>query len=620
MRDLATIEMIAGINTEDSSLAAQGQYVAGNNVRFWKGRPQKIGGSIRYVEEKLNGAARGKVAWRSLNGTRLAAFGTAFGLFLLYNETLYDITPIDLDGFLINPFRYTIGSKDVNVYYPSHGLRVGERIIFDSLMQAGGVPDGDIMAGSFFIKAVVDDDNFTIEIENPVRFINGLGYGTGEFTPTAYGGENQLAYFKIPIVPGLPVGVPGGGYGSGAYGAGGYGGDVGLFAVSDPARVWTLDHWGENLVASFYGSQIFQWEFQDGPETPAYILPGAPNQVGTIYVSEDDRILVARGATGLDGVFDPNLIRWSDQENNQSWIPTEINYAGDKRVEKGSRLMGGVATVSGHLIMTDTAAYAMTFIGQPFVYSLKFIDENCGMAATHGIGKIDDVAFWIGLTGFYRYDGIIRRVPCSLQEQLFGDSDTPGEIAVSQMAIIAAGENKRFRELQFHYPVNEDGGVAKVAALQMDGDQAVWWIGDQARSCWIDQDLFLAYPVAVMEDGTITVQEYGLNALGAPLPYSLTTSDIDISDGSFTMQIERIVHDFKRIAGNHSLEFIVKENPRAAPQVIGPFVFNTDTQESFIRAKGRSIAYRMFSNENGTEFRLGKTRIAAFQRGRRGAG
>lgn len=617
VKDLQPLELLPGLNTEDSSLAAKGQYVAGNNVRFWKGRPQKVGGSVPYMEEALIGPARGRVSWRALDGTRLAAFGTAYGLFLIYDETLYDITPTEMSGIILNPFKYTQGSKVVTVYEPAHGRKEQDRVIFTSDLRAGGMPDGDLMDGSFFITGIIDTDRYTIEIENPVAFINGVNYGTGQYEITAYGGASQDVYYRYPISSGLVVGSPGGGYGTGTYGGGGYGGDVGLFAVSDTARIWSLDHWGQDLVACYYGSPVFTWQFADGPEVPAFVLPGAPDQAGSLFVSEDDRILVLLGSTDLDGLFDPKLVRWSDQENNQEWTPLETNYSGDKRAEKGTKLVGSKETVSGRLILTDTAAYSFRFIGQPFVYSLTFVDENCGLAAPHGIGKIDDVAYWIGTTGFYLYDGTVRRVPCSLQEQLFGDPDTAGEISVAQMALVHAGENKRFRELAFHYPTDDFGDVNKVAALQIDGDAALWWSGDQARTTWLDDDQFLAYPVGVTVEGKLMVHEYGLNSGSEPMPYSLTTSDIDIAEGSFMMMVDKMVMDFKRISGNHKIEITTKDYPQGKVLARETLSFSGQTTHLNPRIMGRTVSFRMFSDELSTEFRMGRTRIAAFPRGRR---
>lgn len=616
--DLQPLSIQPGINTEDSSLAAKGQYVEANNVRFWKGRPQKVGGSTPYLGQGLIGPARGEVAWRALDGTRLAAYGTAYGLFLVFDETVYDITPLYRSDMITNPFAYTQGSKVVTVRDVAHGLEEMDRVIIISNLNAGNTPEGDLIEGSYFVQSIVDDDHYTIELANPVPFVNGVNYGTGQFESTAYNGGPQDVYFRFPIASGRVVGSPGGGYGTGFYSGGGYGGDVGLFSVSDSARIWSLDHWGQDLVACFNGSTIFTWHFEDGPLIPASALPGAPFEVGSLFVSEDDRILVALGATDINGVFDPKLIRWSDQENNQVWDSTETNYAGDKRAEKGTKLVGSIETVSGRLILTDTAAYSFRFIGQPFVYSLTFVDENCGLAAPHGIAKIDDIAYWIGTTGFYLYDGTIRRVPCSLQEQLFGDSDTPGEISVAQMDLVCAGENKRFKEIIFHYPTDDFGDVAKTAALQREGDQAIWWTGDQARTTWMDDDAFLAYPVGTTVDGQILVHEYGLNDSSSPLPYSLTSSDIDISEGSLLFQVDRFVPDFKRLTGKHFLEITTKDYPQGTVVDTETIEITATTEQINPRIAGRSMKFRLFSNEMSTEFRMGHIRYGGKIRGARG--
>jgi len=512
---------------------------------------------------------------------------------------------------------------NVTVREVAHDRRVQDRVIFLSDMLAGGTPQGDPMTGSYFIKTIVDDDHYTIEIPNPVPFVDGVNYGTGQYEITAYGGGplvSQYAVFRYPIQSGLVVGQPGGGYGTGYYSGGGYGGDVGLFAVADSARIWSLDHWGENLVACYNGSPIYEWNFANGPQNPAYRLPGAPDQVGALFVSEEERILVALGATALDGVYDPKLVRWSDQENNQQWIPTETNYAGDLRAEKGTRLMGSISTISGHLILTATSVYIFRFIGQPFIFSLTFVEENCGLAAPHGIAKIDDIAFWISTTGFYLFDGTARRVPCSMQETLFGDTDTPGLISVTQMELICAGENKRFNEIIFNIPTQEGGDVDKTVGLQMTDGTPIWWMGDRARTTWVDDDAFLAYPVATKVDGTITVQEYGLNDGSDPLPYSITTSDIDISDGSQLMLVSKIVLDFKRLSGKHKVDVIGKDYPMGEDQQLSTATEEITPGVSFVnpRVRGRSVSFTLYSNELSTEFRMGQPRIGTKALGRRG--
>jgi len=188
------------------------------------------------------------------------------------------------------------------------------------------------------------------------------------------------------------------------------------------------------------------------------------------------------------------------------------------------------------------------------------------------------------------------------------------------MDLVFAGENKRFSEIIFHYPNDDFGDVAKTAALQVANGQALWWTGDQARTTWLDDDQFLAYPVGTTVDGQIMVQEYGLNNGNEPLPYSLTTSDINISDGSILMEVSRVVFDWKRISGNHNVEITTKDWPRGEVTLSETATFNGQTTETDYRATGRSIAFRFWGDEISTEFRMGLIRIATQTRGRRGGG
>lgn len=613
MDDLQPLVILPGINTEDSSLVAGNQYVDSKNVRFWKGLPEKIGGFEPYLNQGLIGPPRGKVSWRALDDTRLAAYGTAYGLFLVYDETVHDITPTRFVEILENPFSFVVDSPIVTMLWPDHGLITNDRIILFSNLEMSGIQ----LSGSFIVT-VIDEDHVSFDLGQPIRFISGLNYGTGQYEVTAYGGAAQGVAIRVPISSGLELCEVGGGYGGGGYGSGGYGGDVGLFATNRAARIWSLDNWGQNLVACFYGSPIYEWKFEDGPGVPAKQLFGAPDMVGSLFVSEEDRILVALGSSDLiNNKFDPLLVRWSDQENNAVWIPEEANYAGDRRVEFGSMLVGSKDTVNGRLLLTNTSAYIMRYIGQPFVYSIEFVEANCGLIAPHAIGKIDEVAYWMSNTGFYKYNGTVSRVPCSQQTRLFGGPSDTWDIAVGQRPIISAGENKRFKEIIWSYSNSDGTGVNTTIALADDEGNPIWYAGDIARSTWIDDDGFLAYPVGTSEDGVIYVHEYGVNADSEPLPFFLKTGDLDIAGGSYFVTVSRLMPDFKRISGELTLKIEVKEAPQGEVSFSEEIVFDATDPILYPRCRGRSMSFELSSAEMNASFRLGVMRYGGRPSGKK---
>ena len=74
----------------------------------------------------------------------------------------------------------------------------------------------------------------------------------------------------------------------------------------------------------------------------------------------------------------------------------------------------GVA-VSGkdyNLILTDTAAYVMQFVGPPFTFSIRQVGSNCGCIGQHAVVYADGQVFWMGTGGgFFRYDGTVKLLP-----------------------------------------------------------------------------------------------------------------------------------------------------------------------------------------------------------------
>lgn len=87
------LDIPTGIVTDTSRYDARGRYIQAENVRFWKGRPELIGGWSKITTAQTDYPARGILGWRTLDGTRYLGLGTAESLYVLKSGTLYDISP-----------------------------------------------------------------------------------------------------------------------------------------------------------------------------------------------------------------------------------------------------------------------------------------------------------------------------------------------------------------------------------------------------------------------------------------------------------------------------------------------------------------------------------------------
>ena len=65
------------------------------------------------------------------------------------------------------------------------------------------------------------------------------------------------------------------------------------------------------------------------------------------------------------------FIRFSDQENISDYTPTSVNTAGTFRLDAGLKIVGAVKGKDYTLVLTDTSAYVIQFVGPPFTFSIR---------------------------------------------------------------------------------------------------------------------------------------------------------------------------------------------------------------------------------------------------------
>jgi len=64
--------------------------------------------------------------------------------------------------------------------------------------------------------------------------------------------------------------------------------------------------------------------------------------------------------------------------------------------------------------------YTMKFIGQPFTFGFQQVGTNCGMSSQHAAAEVNGIAYWMGPTGFYKFDGgRVQLMPCLVEDYVF---------------------------------------------------------------------------------------------------------------------------------------------------------------------------------------------------------
>ena len=474
---LTKIQLKPGIQKQTSDLGAAGGYTDCDNVRFRYGLPEKIGGWQKTTDSKLIGVARDAHHWVALDGTRLAAIGTDKKLYIYANGVLYDITPArQTNSSVSNIFTTTNGSANVTVNISSHGANVGDIVTFSGTTGLSGTSfTAEQFDRSFEIKSITSTNAFVIQQD------------ATESTGTATTGT-ATAVFDIAIAPAFST--FGYGWGTSTWNTETWGTARSTSSVTLDGRDWSLDNFGELLIATALNGSTFQWSpTSDGLTGKASVVTNAPTTSKFSLVSTPDRHLILFGTektVGTGSSQDPLLLRFSSQEDINTYQPAAENTAGSLRIQDGSSIVGADKARGQILVWTDTSLHGLQFIGPPFTFGLNQLGRNCGLLGQHSAVVVRDVAYWMGQNAFFVFDGTVKKLPCTVDDFVFENLD------LTQSDQIFAGVNTEFAEIIWFYVTNPDNDPAPQVnrCVIYNYLEQSWSIGTLNRTSWVDRVCF----------------------------------------------------------------------------------------------------------------------------------
>lgn len=431
-----------------------------------------------------------------------------------------------------------------------------------------------------------------------------LGVGTHSHL---YAVESGVAIHDI-----TPVGLTTGradataatGYGVGNYGVSDYGTPREETTTTGrlPATVWTLDTWGENLVAcSPDDGRIYEWTLNTA--SPAAVVANAPVNCKAVAVSAE-RIMFALGADG-----DLRRVAWSDQEDNTDWTPTATNQAGSFNLTTPGQIVTGRRTRSGVLIFTDVDVWLAIYQGPPFVYGFQRVGAECGIVGRGAVAVVDTYAVWMGRSGFWLFDSYIKPLPCEIHDAIFGD------LNYDQISKVVAIPQRAFGEVWFCYPSAESNENDRIAVWNYR--ENTWTFAKIPRTCGDDQGVF-ALPLMVSPGGYVYEHEVGWayeDQDGGGVSYGLPWVEggpVEIGIGDRVMVARKLYPD-ERTEGSVTATFYTRLYPNAAESTYGPYTLSAPTN---IRFTARQARIRYDGVAPG-DWRVGDNRIEGVPGGTR---
>jgi hypothetical protein len=425
---------------------------------------------------------------------------------------------------------------------------------------------------------------------------------------------------------------------------GGWGVAVKADQVQLEPGLWSLDNFGQVLVATIANGKTFTWNSgatsatsnRASTSTSSFSTSNNPTASRATLISPTTRHLIHFGTEttiGTTTTQDDMFIRFSDQEDINTFTPSAINAAGTQRLQDGTKIVGALKAKETILIWTDTALYTMKFIGAPFTFGFEQVGTNCGLIGKNAAVEIDGVAYWMSNNGFFLFDGTVKSLPCSVEDFVYDDIDlTKGQQ-------ITAGVNNLFTEIIWWYPSSGENFNDRLVAynyLESMGSQVpggIWYTSTEGRTSWMDSKIYpkpYATSYASSDTGTFpTIQ--GVTGLGGTTYFEHEVGNNQINtDGSSTaissfvksydfdlegqgtegdkfLSVRRFIPDFKSLEGTAKVTLAVKRFPSQDDSSTGlsPFSITSDTTKKDTRARGRYINIKIENDDIDQSWRFG---------------
>ena len=431
----------------------------------------------------------------------------------------------------------------------------------------------------------------------------------------------------------------------------GYGNAVEASTVTLEPGLWSLNNFGQVLVATVANGKTFTWNAgitarlttrasTTTTDFPTAIATGVGNPTATreTLISPTTRHLIHFGTEVTIGdptTQDDMFIRFSNQEEINEYDILAVNSAGSQRLQDGSRIVGALTAKENILVWTDNSLYTMKFVGAPFTFGFEQVGTNCGLIGKNAAIEIDGVAYWMSNNGFFAFDGTVNSLPCSVEDYVYDDC------ATTKGQQINAGINNLFTEVTWWYPTegadfNNRSVTYNYGQTNTPTPMGNWYTGvneNSTRTAWIDSLIYPkpyatafkssntgTFPTVIGESGlgqTLFFEhEVGTDQINPDGTTTTLTSFIESFDfalqtdqgiGEYFLAMRRFLPNFKVLTGSAEVTISVADYP-ADPNTVttlSPFTIDSTTTKIDTRARGRYAALKIANTGSGESWRFG---------------
>jgi len=606
------LDFMPGIHRESTEYSEESKWYDSNRVRFREGKPENLRGYSKFGSFTLNGIPRHIMTWSDNNTRPYQAIGTNTNLYVVQNETIYDVSPIISVVSVSSNFQTFSGSSLVKVSINNHTLEVPDRILFEGVDTFANIDINGIRS----VVSVSGTNHFYV-----------VASTSADSNTSDQGTTGNIQYlFKVQQTDD----IQGLGYGAGAYNAPrvsntGWNAPSTQSAIIFLANQWSFDNWGEDLLAVSRGSKLFYMD-TDASTTPTrtVIITASPS-CNSFLVSPNAKHVVCYGSKEFANDGDPAakinnmVVRWSSQANFNDWTPTAFNTAGEVELAEGSRIVGAIRSRNTINLWTDRAMYTQQYVGSPFIFRFTQVGSNCGLIGPHAAVDYDGASFWMSENNFFAYDGRVQTLPCPIRRKVFEDFNHTNQ------AKVYAGINSEFKEIIWLYPLANS--PEPNAYVIYNVEERTWVYGklfaDGITTAFENKNVYsntlITGRTSAAGDMYVWNNEPSntYTGDGQSLVSYIQSAPFDLDEGKQMMFANKIIPDYTLGTGQAvNFSFKVRNYPNGTESEKGPYTINQNTNKVDVRMRGRQAAIRV-SGTNSGQWRWGAVRLAVQPDGER---
>ena len=687
---LKKLTLKPGVNRENTRYTNENGWYESQWVRFRQGTPEKIGGFVPYANPEgsfsgINGIARGMLTYVPSYFTEIYAnspyihtqvfVGTNRGAYEFVRST--DPTGSGSPSQIISPLTVT-GSGTSGIsgtvdYY------VKDAVVDTALASTG------FMTITFDASTISPVTNSVFYVGQQIRLlptaISGSVFpfpanGNSNFLYTVTSvGLGSLVNIQVSVTPpSLPT-APTWRAGIMVY----FEDRPDIPTTLGEITLWSQSLFGSVVISNLRGGPIYAGgqslnalDQAGGTPTPTPPASAPPITANYVLVSDVSRFVFAFGtqpfytfnpSAGFTIVFpaDPLLIRWSDQEDYAEWTPAATNQSGELRLSKGSEIITALQARQEVLVWTDTALYALQYLGAPAVWGAQLMGDNTTIISQNAAVYANGTAYWMGDGKFYLYRGTVETLRCDLRRYIFEDLDP------EQAWQITSGTNEQFNEVWWYYVSKGSSTLQPDKYVVYNYGEDIWYYGTDSASVYLDSRLGNATgplkTVATPGSGPTPVAtsviyqtEFENDARNYPLspvpvaaiPAYITSAEFDLDDGHQFMFAWRMLPDITFIGSDTpdplatppiptpSVQFALLPMKNSGSGITNPASVGGDndaavlqvapeteytieefTGQVFTRIRARQVMLKVSSTNIGVAWQLGSPRLDMRPDGRR---